>query len=79
MNAKESDELGARVAAIVEDGRPGEAYALLDPVLSERTPFRYLDRIGRAVGVVSIPKVTALLEWIAAGFSVICPKSLPPL
>lgn len=67
MNAKESDELGARVAAIVEDGRAGEAYALLDPVLSERMPFRHLDRIGRAVGVVSIPKMSALLERIAAG------------
>jgi 3-methyladenine DNA glycosylase AlkD len=67
MNAKESDELGARVAAIVEGGRAGEACALLDPVLSERTPFRYLDRIGRAVGMVSIPKVSALLERIAPG------------
>jgi 3-methyladenine DNA glycosylase AlkD len=66
MNAKEADELGARIAGLVEDGQAREAHALLEPVLSERTPFRYLDRIGRAVGVVSIPEVSAFLERIAA-------------
>ncbi|MFC2029624.1 DNA alkylation repair protein [Chloroflexota bacterium] len=67
MNAREADLLGARIAALVEDGRAGEACALLSPVLGERTPFRYLDRIGRAAGTGSIPGVSAFLEQIAAG------------
>lgn len=65
MNAKEADRLGTRIGVLVEDEAPDEAYAVLSPVLAERTPFRYLDRIGGAVGKGSLPEVNALLERIA--------------
>ena len=54
MKAREADLLGAEVAAFIQAGRPEDAYALLAPVLAERTPFRLLDRIGRIVGAVMI-------------------------
>ena len=49
MKAQEATELGGRVAALVQDGQIRPAYDLLAPVLAERTPFRLLDRIGKAV------------------------------
>jgi 3-methyladenine DNA glycosylase AlkD len=65
MNAKEADQLGARVGVLVDDDQPEKAYGLLSPVLAERTPFRYLDRIGGAVGKGSLPKTNGFLERIA--------------
>ncbi len=50
MKAKEADELGKQIAALVQSRQPDKAYALLAPVLAERTPFRLLGRIGGAVG-----------------------------
>jgi hypothetical protein len=66
LNAKEADELGARIAALVEAGQTDDAYGLLAPVLGERTPFRLLDRIGRAVGAGPASHVDAMLERIAS-------------
>lgn len=66
MNAQHADELAKQLAILVRQDRPGDAYALLAPILAERTPFRLLDRIGAAVGVQSIPQVGAFLECIAA-------------
>jgi 3-methyladenine DNA glycosylase AlkD len=51
---------------LVERGQSEQAYALLAPVLAERTPFRYLDRVGRAVGIGPLPEVNAMLERVAA-------------
>jgi hypothetical protein len=65
MKAREADRLGAEVAACVEDGRPEDAYALLVPVLAERTPFRLLDRIGRAVGAGPLPETNSFLDRIS--------------
>ncbi len=67
MNAREADELGARVAALVRGDQPAAAYALLAPILAERTPFRLLDRVGGVVGAGDLAPVNALLERIAAG------------
>jgi hypothetical protein len=67
MNAKQADALGAQVARAVQRGDPDQACALLDPVLAERTPFRFLDRIGRAVGASPLPETNIFLERIAAG------------
>ncbi|TEU16107.1 MAG: hypothetical protein E3J21_11450 [Anaerolineales bacterium] len=50
MKTKEARELGKRIAALVQAGQIAQAYALLAPVLAERTPFRLLDRIGEEVG-----------------------------
>jgi hypothetical protein len=66
-NAGEADDLGRRLDALVRGGRPEQAYALLAPTLVQRTPFRFLDRIGRAVGAGPLPDVNALVERIAAG------------
>jgi hypothetical protein len=66
LNARETDELGARIAALVEGGQTGKAYRLLAPVLGERTPFRLLDRIGKAVGAAPASHVEPMLEMIAA-------------
>jgi hypothetical protein len=54
------------IAALTAGEEPEEAYRLLAPVLGERTPFRLLDRIGRAVGAGPVPPVDAMLERIAS-------------
>jgi hypothetical protein len=61
LNAQEADELGGRIAALVQDGQVPEGYALLAPVLAKRTPFRLLGRIGEAVGAG--PPEAASPEW----------------
>jgi hypothetical protein len=66
MNAREAGELGRRIAAMVHEKQPDRAYALLAPILAERTPFRLLDRIGEAVGAGPIPAANAFLSGIAA-------------
>jgi 3-methyladenine DNA glycosylase AlkD len=65
MKTKEARELGERIAALVQNGQPDEAYDLLAPVLAERTPFRLLDRIGEAVGAGPLEAVNAFLDHIA--------------
>jgi hypothetical protein len=66
MKAREADLLGAEVAELVQAGRPGDAYGLLAPVLAERTPFRLLDRIGRAVGASSLAATHLFLERVTS-------------
>jgi 3-methyladenine DNA glycosylase AlkD len=66
MNAKQADALGVQVTALAQAGQPEQAYALLSPVLAERTPFRLLDRIGQAVGAGRLAQANVLLEQIAA-------------
>jgi 3-methyladenine DNA glycosylase AlkD len=66
MKTKEARELGKRIAALVQAGQPDKAYALLAPVLAERTPFRLLDRVGEAVGSGPLGATNAFLERIAA-------------
>jgi hypothetical protein len=65
MNAREADELGARIAQRVQAGHTAGAYELLMPVLRERTPFRYLGRIGEAAGTEPLEAVNAFLVRIA--------------
>jgi hypothetical protein len=50
MNTKGARALGRRIAARVQAGEMEQAYALLAPVLAERTPFPKLGLIGEAVG-----------------------------
>ena len=66
MNAPEANALGRRIADLLESGRVLEAHSLLSPVLGERTPFRYLDRIGAAAGVAPLPATNRFLATIAA-------------
>ncbi|MFC2023233.1 DNA alkylation repair protein [Chloroflexota bacterium] len=64
MYAREADELGARIAALVQSDEPEEAYALLAPVLAQRTPFRLLDRVGKVVGAGGLAPTNAFLERV---------------
>jgi 3-methyladenine DNA glycosylase AlkD len=67
MKAREADELGAQVAALAHGGQEERAYSLLAPVLAERTPFRLLDRVGRAIGAGPVSETNTFLGRIAAG------------
>lgn len=67
MDARQADALGAKIAGWVQCGDLDQAYAVLDPILAERTPFRFLDRIGRAAGTAPLLKTNTFLEQIAAG------------
>ena len=66
MRSQDADKLGQLISALVNDGQIADAYALLAPVLAERTPFRLLDRIGAAIGVGPVEAVNTFLDHIAA-------------
>ncbi len=66
MKAKEARELGKRIAARVQMGQMTQAYALLSPVLAQRTPFSILGHIGEAVGAGPLQAANAFLAQIAA-------------
>lgn len=67
MDARTADQLGADITNLICDGRLDEACERLVPVLAARTPFRYLDRIGGAVGAGPCAAADAFLDRIAAG------------
>jgi hypothetical protein len=69
VRAAEADELGKRLAALVQFGRMAQAHTLLDPVLAQRTPFAMLDRMGSAIGTSSLDALDTFLEQVAAGRS----------
>ncbi len=66
MKTREARELGKRLAALVQAGDTEQAYALLSPVLAQRTPFAMLRRIGEPVGLEPLAPVNAFLDRIAA-------------
>jgi len=67
MNAPEADKLGGAVADLLRRGRLEAAYALLEPVLGQRTRFSMLGRIGAlATKAVPHPTATSFLERVAA-------------
>ncbi|MEA3340827.1 MAG: DNA alkylation repair protein [Chloroflexota bacterium] len=66
MKTKEARGLGESIAGRVRTGQIEQAYALLAPVLAERTPFRLLGLIGEAVGAGPLEPVNAFLDRIAA-------------
>src|SRR2546428_3342927 len=65
MNAHTASELGKRIATLVQIGQTEEAYALLAPVLAERTHFPILERIGDEIGPGPLSPVNTFLERIA--------------
>jgi len=69
MKAKEADDLGCKIAALVHQGQPAKAHALLAPILAKRTPFRLLGRIGRPTGAAPLTETNAFLDEVAAGRS----------
>jgi len=66
MKTKEARESGAQIAKRVRAGQIEQAYALLAPVLAERTPFRLLGLIGEPVGAGSLETANLFLDLIAA-------------
>lgn len=66
MKTSAARDLGRRIASRIDAGDVRSAYALLAPVLAERTPFRLLDQIGGVIGAGPIPQVTPFLDHVAA-------------
>jgi len=66
IKTKEARSLGAEIASLVEKGEIAGAYALLSPVLAERTKFDMLRLIGVPVGNGSLDPTNVFLERIAA-------------
>jgi hypothetical protein len=46
MNMKKADASGKALCDMLSTTSASEAYAHLSPILAERTPFRYLERIS---------------------------------
>jgi len=67
VKMKEAAQLGRHVSESVSSGRTQQAYALLEPVLTARTRFPILGRIGQQLGVQPLGTVEAFLDRIAAG------------
>jgi hypothetical protein len=65
MKAQEARTLGERIAARVRAGEIVQAYDLLLPVLTERTPFDKLGCIGEIVGAGPLDPVNDFLDLIA--------------
>jgi hypothetical protein len=65
MNAREATALGEHIARLVRASDTQGAYNLLAPVLAERTPFRYLDRIGAIIGAEPLGEVNPFLALVA--------------
>ena len=66
MKTKEARELGRRVARLVQAGEIAQAYALLSPVLTRRTPFAMLRHVGEAIGVGPLETANAFMDRVAA-------------
>ncbi len=66
MNMQKAVHLGEELAAQVQSHHYDAAYAHLAPVLAERTPFRYLERIGETFGAGARDSTNSFLAQIAA-------------
>ena len=66
MKIGEARALGKHVTTLAEAGMIEQAYALLAPVLAERTPFPKLGMIGEAVGAGPLETTNAFLEEVAS-------------
>ena len=65
MNMQEAVQLAEQISGYVQASENGNAYALLAPILAERTPFQYSDRIGGTIGNGQIQLVNTFLAEIA--------------
>ena len=66
MKTDQARNLGRDLAGMVERQRIKDAYALLAPILAEKTSFRLLDVIGEQVGAAAMERVNPFLDHIAA-------------
>lgn len=65
MRTQQARELGERVATLVQTGKIVQPYAILAPVLAERTRFTLLGYIGEAIGAGPLEPVNAFLQHVA--------------
>ena len=67
MNSAQADRLSGDIALALSNGQVESAYVLLVPVLAERTPFHFLDRIALGFGgSIGLSQLDPYLERIAA-------------
>jgi hypothetical protein len=66
VKAKEARHLGRQITALVQRGQVTQAYDLLSPVLTERTPFDTLRRIAEPVGSGAWEEADSFLDLVAA-------------
>lgn len=66
MKSREAQALGQRISAHLQSNQTTQAYALLTPVLAERTPFIMLRRIGAEIEHESLGNLDAFLTCIAS-------------
>jgi len=66
MKAKEAHQLGEEIAALVKDGQIEAGYTRLASVLTERTPFPMLERIGAPTGKLTLQTGRSFATRIAA-------------
>lgn len=64
--ADQARDLGLLLAIKVSIAPPAEVYALLAPILAERTPFRLLDLIGEGLSNCPGTKMDIFLDEIAS-------------
>ena len=69
MKKREADQLGAQIAALIEEEDFNQASGILEPHLGQRIPFSSLDRIGKAMGMASYEKVISFLARVARNAS----------
>ncbi|MBL7161233.1 MAG: DNA alkylation repair protein [Anaerolineales bacterium] len=65
MNMKEATQLAEQISDHVQGGAVELAYALLLPILNQRTRFTYLDRIGGIIGAGSLEGVNNFVARIS--------------
>lgn len=65
MKISAARTLGQKLASLLNKDKVVQAYDLLEPVLSEKTPFLALDQIGYSVGESLLKPANSLLEKIA--------------
>ena len=65
MKAKQADALAQQVSLHIQVGQVDAAYQLLAPIIADKIPFRYLDRIGKTLGKQSLSDVNPLLHRLA--------------
>jgi len=66
MKRQEARQLGMKIHDFIEAGLVREAYALLEPVLSQRTPFPLLDLIGETLARDTPSGLDAFLDHVAS-------------
>jgi hypothetical protein len=66
MNMQTAVQISEEIVSQLESGDVENAFNRLAPVLAERTPFRFLDRMGTTIGASGLDTTEDFLERVAA-------------